>query len=176
MEYFTLPSLVFAWDHLIWFKHYIPKHGCTVWLALKERLATLDTKPVMKKHYTNACYLCLAQEESVDHIFFKYQYSSKIWEFIQHAAGFYIKPDSWKDLIAWCATTWKQDHFTTHKLLLSSAIYFIWQERNARVFRNKSSPTTKAIHLIKGYIRARFASLKLKHNTDYNVPNFHKPG
>ncbi|XP_059669104.1 uncharacterized protein LOC132314234 [Cornus florida] len=139
MEYFTPPSL---------------------------RLATLDTKPMMKKHYTNACYLCLAQEESLDHIFFKCQFSSRIWEFVQHAAGFYIKSDSWNDLITWCATIWMQDHFITHKLLISSAIYFIWQERNARAFRNKSSPPTHAIHLIKGCIRARFASLKLKHNSD----------
>ncbi|XP_059669152.1 uncharacterized protein LOC132314294 [Cornus florida] len=166
MDYFTPPSLVFAWDQLVWFKHHIPKHGYIVWLALKKRLATLDTKPMMKKHYTNACYLCLAHEESLDHIFFKCQFSSRIWEIVQHAAGFYIKPDSWNDLITWCATTWMQDHFITHKLLLSSAIYFIWQERNARAFRNKSSPPTHAIHLIKGCIRARFSSLKLKHNSD----------
>ncbi|XP_059639778.1 uncharacterized protein LOC132282173 [Cornus florida] len=97
MEYFTPPN---AWDQLVWFKHRIPKHGYIVWLALKKRLATLDTKPMMTKHYTNACYLCLAQAESLDHIFFKCQFSSRIWEFVQHAAGFYIKPDSWNDMDA----------------------------------------------------------------------------
>ncbi|XP_059639490.1 uncharacterized protein LOC132281843 [Cornus florida] len=71
MDYFAASSLVFAWDHLIWFKHHILKHGFIAWLALKERLATLDTKPIQKKHYTNACYLCLSAEESVDHLFFK---------------------------------------------------------------------------------------------------------
>ncbi|XP_059664033.1 uncharacterized protein LOC132309768 [Cornus florida] len=105
MDYFSPPSFVFAWTHLIWFKHYIPKDGFIAWLALKERLATLDTKPMMKKHYTNACYLCLADCEAVDHLFFKCKFSSTIWDYVLHAVGFYIKPDSWRDLIAWCSST-----------------------------------------------------------------------
>ncbi|XP_059650251.1 uncharacterized protein LOC132296017 [Cornus florida] len=135
-------------------------------MALKERLATLDTKPMLKKHYTNACYLCLAESESVDHILFKCQFSSIVWDFVQHAAGFYIKPDNWKDLVAWCSSAWTQEHFITHKLLLSCAIYYIWQESNSRAFRNKIASALHIIHRIKGCIKARFASLKLRNSAE----------
>ncbi|XP_059663401.1 uncharacterized protein LOC132309065 [Cornus florida] len=166
LDDFSPPSPVFAWTHLIWFKHHIPKYGYIAWLTLKERLETLDTMPMMKKHYTNVCYVCLTDSESVDHLFFKCKFSSTIWDFVQHATGFYIKPNSWRDLIVWCSSTWTQQHFITHKLLLSCAIYFIWHEINSRAFRNKFATAYQIINLIKGCIRVRFASLKLRNATE----------
>ncbi|XP_059629603.1 uncharacterized protein LOC132272474 [Cornus florida] len=116
-----------------------------------------------KKHYTNACYLCLADWESLDHLFFKCKYSCAIWEFIQHVTSYYTKPNSWRELIDWCSYNWSRGKWLTHKLLLSAAIYFIWQERNTRAFRNKSSPPYLIIRM---NIRARLASIQLKNGTD----------
>ncbi|XP_059635868.1 uncharacterized protein LOC132278053 [Cornus florida] len=98
-DYFTPPSLLFSCSHLIWFKHHIPKHGRIAWLALRHRLYTLDSKPMRHKHKTNACYLCLAGWESLDHLFFQCKFSRVILEFMQHAAGFYILPNNWTELM-----------------------------------------------------------------------------
>ncbi|XP_059624683.1 uncharacterized protein LOC132267550 [Cornus florida] len=166
MDYFSPPSLMFTWHNLLWFKHHIPKHSHILWLAIKGRLYTLDTKPMKHKHHTNACYLCMSDWESIDHLFFKCKFNILIWEFIQNVAGFYIRPDCWADLISWCLTTWCNKYFTTHKLLLSAAIYFIWIERNARAFRNKSTNAQHIICLIKDCIRKRLASMALRKGTE----------
>ncbi|XP_059670747.1 uncharacterized protein LOC132316254 [Cornus florida] len=162
MEYFCPPSLSFTWHKLVWFKHCIPKHSHIFWLAVRERFYTLDTKPMLHKHYTNACYLCLSDWESIDHLFFKCKFSRAIWDFFQNVAGFYIRPDCWKELILWCSSLWSKEGYTIHKLLLSAAVYYIWLERNARAFRNKTSNAPHTINLIKSCIRARIASLVLK--------------
>ncbi|XP_059630195.1 uncharacterized protein LOC132273195 [Cornus florida] len=114
MEYFTPPPLSFAWHHLIWFKYHIPKHSHIVWMAIRNRLYTLDSKPMKHKHKTNACFLCLSDWESLDHLFFKCKYSCVIWDFIQNVAGFYIMPGCWSDLIDRCAKAWNQGNFISH--------------------------------------------------------------
>ncbi|XP_059627183.1 uncharacterized protein LOC132269977 [Cornus florida] len=118
------------------------------------------------KHHINACYLCLANNESLDHLFFQCEYSKEIWSFIQHTIGLYIQPSSWSDLILWCSAHWSSKGFLVHKLLLSAAVYFLWLERNNRAFRNASSFPSTIIGQIMKCIRGRLASIKLRKASD----------
>ncbi|XP_059630184.1 uncharacterized protein LOC132273182 [Cornus florida] len=161
IKYQSPPSLLFTWSHLLWYKINKPKHSCVTWLACRGKLFTLDTKPMRKKHYTNACYLCLSDAESLDHLFFNCSFSAHIWRFIQHVAGFYVEPRSWGELISWCSSTWRSRQFNIHKLFFNAAVYFIWLERNARAFKNRAASPQHIICLIKSCIRAKLSSLKL---------------
>ncbi|XP_059639280.1 uncharacterized protein LOC132281605 [Cornus florida] len=93
-------------------------------------------------------------------------YSKVIWSYIQHSIGLYIQPSSWNDLITWCSSHWSSMGFLVHKLLLSTAVYFLWMERNNRAFRNSSSPPNTIINQIRKSIRGRLASIKLKKIAD----------
>ncbi|XP_059639078.1 uncharacterized protein LOC132281385 [Cornus florida] len=115
---------------------------------------------------TYLCYLCLADNESMDHLFFKCLFSSRVWRVLQEIAGFYILPNCWTDLIEWCSTFWTSEKFLIHKLLLSAAIYFLWQERNFRAFRNTFKSPTLIISKIKSSTRSKLAAIKLKSSVD----------
>ncbi|XP_059654266.1 uncharacterized protein LOC132300982 [Cornus florida] len=166
MNYLTPPSIIFPWHYLLWFKYHIPKHGIITWLAVRNRCYTLDSKPMLNKHNTNARFLCNSDYESLDHLFFSCNYSSHIWRVIQEVTRFTFQPHSWSDLIAWCSTHWISQKFLVHKLLLSAAVYFLWMERNSRAFRNKSSSPQHVMSQIKSSVRARLASVTLRYSSD----------
>ncbi|XP_059639305.1 uncharacterized protein LOC132281633 [Cornus florida] len=166
-KYFTSPSPVFHWHKLVWFKHHIPKHSLILWMAVKGRLNTLDAKPVLHKHYTNSCYHCNFAWESIDHLFFKCAYTSRIWKFVQEVAGFYIRPDNWTQLLHWCIAHWNSSDFLLHKLLLAAAVYLIWMELNARAINSILAPSSSIIAQVKSCVRARLASTKL--TTSYDL-------
>ncbi|XP_059650068.1 uncharacterized protein LOC132295805 [Cornus florida] len=162
IKYLLLPTFIFPWHKTIWFKHHIPKHSFIAWLTTKGRLYTLDRKPMKHKHHANACFLSLANNESLDHLFFRCEFSKVVWSFIQHTIGLYIQPSSWKELILWCFAHWSANDFLVHKLLLSAAFYFLWMERNNRAFRKTSSSPTSVISQIKKCLKGRLALIKLK--------------
>ncbi|XP_059654309.1 uncharacterized protein LOC132301032 [Cornus florida] len=169
LAYFSPLSPIFPWYKVVWFKHHKPKNSLILWLAARGRLYTLDAKPMLYKHYTNRCYLCHTAWEPIDHLFFKCDYTSHIWRFIQESIGFYILRNSWADLLLWCSIHWASTQFLLHKLLWSAAVYFIWIERNARAFRNQSSTAHSIIAQIKSCVRSRLASLKLKSSSELRL-------
>ncbi|KAJ6371997.1 hypothetical protein OIU77_002337 [Salix suchowensis] len=67
-------------------------------------------------------------------------YSSRVWNAIISKVGIAIPPMRWDCLLQWVASNFhhkgKFDHMMVRQAITSS-VYFLWQERNARVFNNK---------------------------------------
>ena len=92
--------------------------------------------------------------ESANHLFVHYHYSVRIWSLLMEWFGiFSIDPPSWKPLSLheWCllmtgSSMPNRKAIATLTLLTS---WEIWNERNARVFRNKLSPTFVLFEKIK---------------------------
>jgi hypothetical protein len=113
---------------------------------LQNRLSTTDR---LRKHgWDNygLCTLCKQTEETNTHLFVHCHYTVRIWELLKEWLGLHgIHPGQWAGatIQEWWSSVVEGP--TTHQNGLASlamlTVWEIWKERNARVFRNKLSPT-----------------------------------
>lgn len=143
---FTIKS---AWDflrakkqvnnlyHLFWFKGHIPRHSFIMWLASIGRLRMMDR--LHGRVTSTTCILCGIHMETHDHLFFECHYTNLVWTSICHKANMHWPHQPWTQLFHWTASYYKQRNDSEHmiaRILLSTAVYFLWFERNNRVFTN----------------------------------------
>ncbi|KAJ9546365.1 hypothetical protein OSB04_018908 [Centaurea solstitialis] len=130
------------WYDLCWFKHHVPKHSFCAWLAFLDRLPTQDRMVAWVSNMEMlVCSLCKEVMDSRDHIFFQCQFSRVVWRTIRDDLDNYRDGD-WslimQDLIH---RRWKpgEEH---KKCLFVGAFYYIWQERDRRLFdgRKRNPP------------------------------------
>ncbi|XP_071738976.1 uncharacterized protein [Rutidosis leptorrhynchoides] len=57
------------------------------------------------------------------------------------------------------------DYSGFNRLVLAACVYFIWQERNARLFRHQKKAATKVGEDVQNYIRWKLLSLKVKNSS-----------
>ncbi|GJY15597.1 putative nucleotidyltransferase, ribonuclease H [Tanacetum coccineum] len=84
------------------------------------------------------CGLCMMNEESHDHLLFQCAYSKAIWLNLQGKMNCTINTQSWKDIVDLIAekpclnSIWS----IIRRLSFGVVIYFLWQERNLRIFKD----------------------------------------
>lgn len=74
---------------------------------------------------------------------------------------------SWDDLIHIAAIVWKNKSIsaTINKLILGALVYFIWQERNWRLFQNKRRSPAQLVTAIEDNIHLKIMGLRLRDNS-----------
>ena len=131
------PGPSVQWYSLVWFAGHLPRHSTVLWFAIQDRLSTHDR--IMR--FTPgplACSLCHRGMESHDHLFFTCSYSTFVLQGVQRRLGVTIPTSTWQDFIAWAGSTWKRNipGHVIPRICLGAIVYCIWQERNARTFKN----------------------------------------
>ncbi|XP_059654741.1 uncharacterized protein LOC132301510 [Cornus florida] len=161
MDHYNLQYPTLPWTHLVWFKSSIPKHSFTLWVAIQQKLPTLDRRCTAHINST-ICILCNAEPESYDHLFFSCSFVQPLWKFLQARCGFYIQPISWTQLIAWASFHCRgiSDHHsnTVSKMTLASLVYNIWIERNMRIFKRNARSANSLLHITLEAIRSKILS------------------
>ncbi|XP_009617973.1 uncharacterized protein LOC107811610 [Nicotiana tabacum] len=108
-------------------------------MAAHRRLLTRDRLIKWGVVADKTCPLCNLEDESIEHVFFKCEISTQIWKHILQWQG--IKRDSkcWDEELTWVVqnASGKSPGAAVYRMLLSAIIYYIWNERNQRVFTNK---------------------------------------
>ncbi|KAK1300209.1 hypothetical protein QJS10_CPB13g00247 [Acorus calamus] len=146
------------WKNWIWANHQTPKHCFTAWLAILNRLPTSDRLIQRGLQATTTCQLCLQCLESANHLFFDCAFSSYIWKTILRKAG--LQPPPISSITNW--TEWLDSNCKAHPLntliqcILSTTIWFIWAERNARIFRGKAEHKSRVLGKILTSIKIQF--------------------
>lgn len=108
--------------------------------ALHDRLPTSD-----RSYGTHMpCYLCNEELESIQHLFYKCQYSFDIWSAIRLKLG--LQPTPIMNLSSEADYIKQRFHTKTYgtaiaRLAFRTVIWAIWRERNLR--RHKGKTTTK---------------------------------
>ncbi|KAJ6392570.1 hypothetical protein OIU84_026821 [Salix udensis] len=142
----------------IWHVGHIPRQAFMLWLTFNQRLQTLDrVQRFMGPSISTTCVLCGEVEESHDHLFLLCRYSSKIWRSLNARAHIHWPNLPWSRLKLWAIGRYRNKRktkFIILKLLLASAIYDIWYERNRRSFSNQFTPAKKVEEDIFQIIRA----------------------
>jgi hypothetical protein len=143
---FTIDS---AWDllrearpkdtkyHLIWFPGHTPRHAFILWIASMDRLYTMDRLLSHRIINSSTCILCGQHTETHDHLFFQCTYSAEVWGSLSAKTLFSWPSTTWQSLLQWAASTFRKKVFThiLSRLVLSTAVYYLWYERNNRIFK-----------------------------------------
>ncbi|KAI8555340.1 hypothetical protein RHMOL_Rhmol05G0167400 [Rhododendron molle] len=82
--------------------------------------------------------LCLGSVESHTHLFFSCHFSSRVWLGIRAKLGSFTHDWSLASEVSWGSHSCKNKFVwaSLFKLCLAAAIYYIWRERNGRIFQH----------------------------------------
>ncbi|XP_059650642.1 uncharacterized protein LOC132296457 [Cornus florida] len=176
------PSTI--WHHLVWSSLSVPRCKFSLWLAVQNRLSTLNRSSMRDVPGLRLCHLCNFSDESHDHLFFACTFARPIWVYLQHKSRFHAPPSSWNYFVAWASHNWSGRNLrcAMNRLTLSSAINKIWEERNNRAFRNQKSSQMVVLRHITELIRQNLLSRQVKDSPfarklalHWDLPSFVRP-
>lgn len=161
-----------AWCDIVWFSHQVPRYASLLWLVMHRKLKTLDMlrswDVVSSNIEAKVCTLCEEEMDSRNHLFFSYKFSSRIWEHIKGLMAITNMPLNLNDIVAFLVHVAKSRAIRVIicKLVFAATCYFIWQERNTRLFKKTKRSHEQIIMLITSNIRLKLmtCSFKRSHN------------
>ncbi|XP_022019070.1 uncharacterized protein LOC110919101 [Helianthus annuus] len=162
------------WASMVWFSQCIPRHSFHLWLVIKNKLKTQDRLAVWEVgSETNrrlmCCPLCKHGTDSRDHLFFVCGFASQVWSNIRMLVDLENVNDSWTSIAVWMERYSDSKRFKhiVCKLAISASSYYIWQERNNRLFTSKECTAEQVTEKIKNIVRLRLMGFVYKGDLDY---------
>ncbi|XP_022030706.1 uncharacterized protein LOC110931628 [Helianthus annuus] len=157
------------WCSIVWFARCIPRHAFMIWLIMKGKLLTQDKIlqwDLSRRKNMNmmCCLLCYENVDSHPHLSFECKYSTQVWLKVRDRVGMSSISPRWTDIVQWLCNRDHQRRADTYvaKLLVAAAAYSIWQERNARLFKNQLRPPETVSDVIMNTVRYKLMGAKLK--------------
>nr|GEX54718.1 hypothetical protein [Tanacetum cinerariifolium] len=157
-----------AWDILC-----LPK--CKVGLVMRNSLKTHDQLRLWDVGLnTNlnllSCTFCVSQPDSHAHLFFECSFSAQMWMYIRHLPGMKMVSSSFHDIVSYLFLI---AHRRTTKsiiggLLIAAASYFIWVERNNRIFKNTRRSPKEIRDSMMVTVRLKLLTFRFKNTTMVN--------
>ncbi|KAL0392552.1 UNVERIFIED_CONTAM: putative ribonuclease H protein [Sesamum radiatum] len=148
-----------VWHGLLQGRYKIPRHNFILWLAILEKLSTLDKHWISRGD--NGCVLCDGQYvESHDHLFFNCLYTRRCLQIVQRQVRFHWPLSGWQQCIKWASKRWRSEHLinAASRALLAALVYYIWIERNNRKFTATSSAAESVARRVIEEVRLRILS------------------
>ncbi|GKA41820.1 reverse transcriptase domain, reverse transcriptase zinc-binding domain protein [Tanacetum coccineum] len=173
-----------GWTYVVWFAHCIPRHAFHLWLVIQKKLKTQDrlkqwdVSPTADLNLSR-CPLCDLVPDSHDHLFFHCPLSSQVWSKVKVKANMHNNSCSMDDIVNWLSPFAKKKSGMgiVAKLVLAASTYFIWQERNSRLFKKNKRSQAQVEDLILATVRLKLLTFSFKKSsrmeallTTWNVP------
>ncbi|GJU50690.1 putative RNA-directed DNA polymerase [Tanacetum coccineum] len=129
---------VVPWYHVVWFANCVPRFSFHMWLVVHGKLKTQDKLAHwdINEDLAMYCPLCESQPDYHKHIFFECLFSIQVWDIIKGLAGLSNVAGRYMDIVDFLIPSAHKRPCKSviAKLVLSASAYYIWQERNTRVF------------------------------------------
>ncbi|KAJ9536724.1 hypothetical protein OSB04_un000109 [Centaurea solstitialis] len=150
-----------VWTKYVWFKGHIPKHGFCMWTACHRRLPTQDRIGNWKHDPPDyRCVFCKGGPDSHDHLFFLCPFSVDVWRRVKSEVGLHGFPERWSDILNLLEEN-RGPRKNLQKLALAGTVYFIWIERNRRLFKDLGVAPIQLFKQIREVIWTRVAWRKV---------------
>ncbi|XP_035834035.1 uncharacterized protein LOC118482599 [Helianthus annuus] len=165
---FSCAGEVVKWSSFVWFSQCIPKHAFINWLAFRGKLLTQDRMLSWGWDGDLSCVFCKRCPDSHDHLFFSCEYSSAVWRRVRRQARMEEAPCLWQEFIVFAEKMKKGKSIwdIIRRLVVAACVYFIWLERNGRLFRDNSRSPQQLFVRICEEVRMRLVGLKLKRSSN----------
>jgi len=135
------------WYRSVWFAKAVPRHAFILWLATRGALLTQDKFFAYGSIPAMRCVFCGGDCEDIPHLFFECTYTFQVWSTLLQKCRLHVRRWSWEDTIRWLG------HFHGQQLrgwvvriMVVTAIYVIWRDRNARMHGDSPHPESVIIH------------------------------
>ncbi|XP_021994822.1 uncharacterized protein LOC110891434 [Helianthus annuus] len=157
------------WGKVVWFSQCIPRHAFLMWLIMRRKLLTQDKIlqwDLSRRKNMNmmCCLLCFENNDSLEHLFFECKFSTQIWLSVRDKVNMATVEPKWTDVINWLLARGASKSVFNYssRLTVAASAYFIWQERNARLFKNQTRPPDTITSLILQTVRYKLMGVKYK--------------
>ncbi|XP_019240180.1 PREDICTED: uncharacterized protein LOC109220174 [Nicotiana attenuata] len=112
------------------------------------------------------------ENEDIDHLLFECMYAKHVWSKLLAWQSIKREVWNWKHEVQWAIenATGKTAQQEVYKMLLAGGVYHLWQERNARIFKESSRSADQVVkQLIREiHVRARRDSRLDRYMKDLN--------
>ncbi|XP_038998866.1 uncharacterized protein LOC120124224 [Hibiscus syriacus] len=158
------------WHRLIWFPAHIPKFSLVSWMVILDRLPTKDRLVRFGLDIDNVCGLCGSGIESRDHLFAECPFAKEVWGIVLIAYDIRYDLNSWGDIFNWLIVKLKGKSIKVRimKLAWTGLLYFVWEERNHRLFRGLTRSVDIVVNSIKEVVRAKLCRFGCPRIEDVN--------
>ncbi|GJY19326.1 reverse transcriptase domain, reverse transcriptase zinc-binding domain protein [Tanacetum coccineum] len=154
------------WYSMVWFPSCIPRHAINMWLIIRRKLKTQDLIPYwdVSSSLGSVCSLCELTPDSHVHLFFECPFASDVWNRMRGLAGLNASNSNIYDIIHDIMPFVKRrtSESVVAKLVVAATAYYIWQERNWRLFQKGKRKVDQIVDCIKTVVRLKLLSCKLK--------------
>ncbi|XP_070057541.1 uncharacterized protein [Nicotiana tomentosiformis] len=101
--------------------------------------------------------LCDNDDESIEHLFFKCHLSAALWDKMLTWMKINRGPMGWNQELAWIVTNAnaKDTKAGIYRLTMTGCVYYLWHERNLRIFQKKSRSVEVLSRLITQGVHCR---------------------
>ncbi|GJR06650.1 RNA-directed DNA polymerase, eukaryota, reverse transcriptase zinc-binding domain protein [Tanacetum coccineum] len=139
-------------------------HAFILWLAIQEKLLTHEKILGWQKGVDLKCPLCKTCPDSHDHLFFRFSYSAKVWKEMKSQGNISYDCYSLNNTIERLDARRLKNNIwqIVNKLILSATVYYVWNERNKRIFKNEAKNSEELVTTIKKYVTSMLMGLKVK--------------
>ncbi|XP_071727899.1 uncharacterized protein [Rutidosis leptorrhynchoides] len=135
-----------------------------LWLLMGERLKTQDKLKAWEIRQGDIiiCSLCNLIPDSHEHTFFSCPFASQVWSLVLTHMDFPISSHNWKDFMLLVCPFAKRNiaRIVIIKLLFAATVYFVWQERNRRVFKKGKQSPVQVFESIYSTVRLKLMSFR----------------
>ncbi|XP_022030842.1 uncharacterized protein LOC110931771 [Helianthus annuus] len=127
------------WMGLVWFSHCIPRHAFLMWLIFRRKLLTQDK--ILKWDFARRKNMNMIDKVDMGDV-----------------------DPKWNAIIDWLKRRMQSKLATDYvsRLLVAATSYFIWQERNARLFKNQTRPPDTIATVVLTTVRYKLLGMKFK--------------
>nr|GEW22224.1 reverse transcriptase zinc-binding domain-containing protein [Tanacetum cinerariifolium] len=144
----------------------IPRHAINLWLIVRRKLKTQDLIPAwdVSSSLGVVCSLCESNPDSHDHLFFECLIASGIWNRVKGLAGLNASNPNIYDIIQDLLpiVKYRTTVSVIAKLVVAASAYYVWQERNWRLFKKGKRNSDQIVQCIVSSMRLKLLSCKLK--------------
>ncbi|GKA89804.1 reverse transcriptase domain, reverse transcriptase zinc-binding domain protein [Tanacetum coccineum] len=132
-------------------------------LKTQDRLRQWDVGPSIDLNLLR-CPLCDLVPDSHDHLFFECSFSSQVWSQVRALCGMDSIPPRLADVIAFIVPISKGKTVISiiSRIVVAATSYYIWLERNGRLFKKKTSSLDQIIQVILSMVRLKLVTFKFK--------------
>ena len=159
-----------SWARFLWSTMAIPKHTFISWMAILNRLPTMDRLNSWGMNVRGTCCHCQVEEETRDHLFFGCTYARDIWQKILQLCGLHRDVGSWEEELTWAVQRIKGKALISIILRIAwkAFIYFVWKERNRRLHNELAETAMQLLERVKDVVRIKLADLTNVMDDDVN--------
>lgn len=127
------------------------KVAAFAWLAGSKKILTVDNLRKRGMIIPNVCLMCFQDGESVNHLFIHCSFARQLWNKILNVLHLsWVMPEEIEQFfVQWHEGMDPKSVRWFWRIVMLAGIWFLWKERNSRIFRSRAGSVEQVFALVK---------------------------